>query len=142
MAGTVMRTRAWLVAVAALVVVPASPPAAGGGAGDPFTPPQRLRAAGPAAADEARLASEGTASHGLGGLRVGARPAALIDGAWIAQGARVRGASLVAVGLQEAHLRHPDGRVERLSLSPDVQRTTRPAARANSSVSAAPKGSP
>ena len=125
MAGTLIRP---CLASVALVCAFAPPPAIGAGAGDPFNPPPGLRttpgtaAAGVTDAETTSIGNQTALVLGLGGLRVGARPAAYIDGEWVGLGAHVRGAKLIAVHLQEAHLRHPDGRVERLSLAPDVQR--------------------
>lgn len=95
------------------------------GAGAPFTPPKaRQAAAAPAAgaaASGAALANDAEPVSGLNGLRNGARELALIDGAWVAPGATVRGARLVAVLPTAAQLRHPDGRLELVPLTPQVE---------------------
>ena len=83
-------------------------PAAAMGPDDPFTPPGRVRleAQGPALRLPAALT----------GVRLGRAPAALIDGEWVAPGARVRGAQLLRVQRTGAALRHTDGRIEWLAL--------------------------
>lgn len=86
-------------------------PAVALGPADPFTPPGR-----------GQLASQagGQAPVGaLAGVRLGTKPAALIDGEWIALGHSVRGARLAQVRAQAVTLQHVDGRLERLALFPD-----------------------
>jgi hypothetical protein len=64
----------------------------------------------------------------LGGLRLGAAPAALIDGQWVALGARSSsGARLQEIQPPYAVLRHPDGRSERLVLDSRQPGTPTPA---------------
>ena len=60
-------------------------------------------------------------AKGLAGVKLGAQPQALIDGQWWAQGALVRGARLVGVSASAVQLRHPDGKVEKLVLAPQVE---------------------
>lgn len=110
------------------------------GAAAPFAPPARIvvkpAALAPAAAavvaaavlPQAAAASEpeatpvaAVAGAGLNGIHLGTPLRALIDGEWVALGERVRGARLDAVRTAEVHLRHPDGRIERLPLTPQVQ---------------------
>lgn len=87
------------------------------GPADPFSPPRAARGAAAAAS----AAAGPTTAAVLTGVRTGARPAALIDGLWLPLGAQSGSARLVAVDADAAVLRHADGRVERLLLSPDVQ---------------------
>lgn len=99
------------------------------GAAAPFTPPRPAAAPSDTAADGAaapdRTASGAGASvlpaTGLAGIKLGAQPQALIDGQWWAQGALVRGARLVGVSASAVQLRHPDGKVEQLVLTPQVE---------------------
>ncbi|KNZ33510.1 MAG: hypothetical protein AD742_06375 [Methylibium sp. NZG] len=127
------------------------------GAAAPFTPPSRVAspeaasaqaAAGsaalppptptPTAADMARAAGADT---GLSGVHLGPQPRALIDGEWVALGDVVRGARLHSLRADHAQLRHPDGRLERLLLTPLVawQRQPAPNALPSASSSAAPR---
>ncbi len=85
----------------------------------PFTPPAPTQAA-----SEAAPALEQINSVGLTGIKLGRQPHALIDGSWVTQGAKVReDAVLIAIERYAVRLKHPDGKVERLSLSPDVEMT-------------------
>ena len=79
-------------------------------------PPQAVAASEPDATPVAAVAGSG-----LSGIHLGTPPRALIDGEWVALGERVRGARLHAVHAEEVRLRHPDGRIERLLLTPQVQ---------------------
>lgn len=99
------------------------------GAAAPFTPPRPTAAPNDTAAYSA-AAPERTASSagapvllatGLAGIKLGAPPQALIDGQWWAQGALVRGARLVDVSASAVQLRHPDGKLEQLVLTPQVE---------------------
>ena len=106
------------------------------GAGAPFLPPTaRAAAADPmptvAPGGSSGLASDTTSStanetaqsgsSGLKGIQIGARALALIDGQWVVPGATVRGARLLAVYATAAQLRHPDGRLELIALTPQVE---------------------
>lgn len=98
-------------------------PASALGAAAPFVPPG---ATASAAADGQVLSATGGASAAAGGMqlsgiRLGAQPQALLDGQWLAPGAMVRGARLVKVGADAVHLRTPDGRMQRLALTPQVE---------------------
>lgn len=76
---------------------------------DPFTPPSpALASAGVAAAP----------TSGLSGVRLGHRPAALIDGEWFSPGQTVRGARLTSVRPDGALLRFADGRTEHVAMFP------------------------
>jgi hypothetical protein len=78
------------------------------GPADPFTPP---------GAAVARKAEAGQAAAlRLAGIRLGRAPAALIDGQWVAVGAAVGSARLLAVQPLRAELRHADGRREWIEL--------------------------
>lgn len=79
------------------------------GPADPFTPP------GAAAARKAEAGGQAAAPR-LAGIRLGRAPAALIDGQWVAVGAAVGGARLLAVQPLRAELRHADGRREWIEL--------------------------
>ncbi|HEY6356200.1 MAG TPA: hypothetical protein VIY30_17080 [Burkholderiaceae bacterium] len=79
------------------------------GSDDPFTPPVRASAT----SESTGLPS---AAGGLSGVRIGTLPAALIDGTWIRPGQTVRGARLEDVRVDGASLRHPNGRLEHLTL--------------------------
>ncbi|RZI86795.1 MAG: hypothetical protein EOP38_00415 [Rubrivivax sp.] len=82
----------------------------------PFEPPA------PQAASDAAPAQGAVKASGLAGIKFGHQPQALIDGAWVARGATVRDDALVlSIERQAVQLKHADGRVERLVLSPDVQ---------------------
>ena len=64
---------------------------------------------------------------GLAGIKRGRSPGALIDGRWVAQGGMVRdGVVLGAIERQAVQLKHADGTVERLVLSPGVEMTRSP----------------
>jgi hypothetical protein len=78
------------------------------GPADPFTPP------GAAAARKAEAGQ--AAALRLAGIRLGRAPAALIDGQWVAVGAAVGSARLMAVQPLRAELRHADGRREWIEL--------------------------
>ncbi len=82
------------------------------GPAQPFAPPAKLSANDGAAA----LA---LATNGLTGLRLGSRPAALINGEWLHIGQTTRGAKLISITQQQAQLLHPDGRSETLLLAAD-----------------------
>jgi hypothetical protein len=86
---------------------------------DPFTPPGRSHAV---ASQDKTQATMGA----LAGVRLGTRPAALIDGEWIALGQSVHGARLVGVRMQDITLQHADGRIERLALFPDTKPAREP----------------
>ncbi len=107
---------------ARIVVKPAppapalAPAAAAAAAATAATLPQAAAASEPEATPVAAVAGSG-----LSGIHLGTPPRALIDGEWVALGERVRGARLDAVRAAEVHLRHPDGRIERLPLTPQVQ---------------------
>ncbi len=97
------------------------------GAAAPFTPPAALqaRAAAPGAAAvvapvPADAAASAAVAASLAGIKSGVAPQALIDGRWWSVGERVRGALLVAVSAQSVRLRHADGRIESLRLTPQV----------------------
>jgi hypothetical protein len=97
------------------------------GSAAPFLPPARAAAAD--AASEAAMPAEAGSSApaeappGLLGIRSGPRSAALIDGAWVDVGQQARGARLVSVTREGAHLTHPDGRREFLPLNPEARWT-------------------
>ncbi len=95
------------------------------GAAAPFKAPPSLNAAPPviAAPPEPTASEVDVLRTGLMGLRQGPHSAALIDGAWVDLGQTARGARLVAITRQGAHLTHPDGRREFLALNPDAQWT-------------------
>ena len=59
---------------------------------------------------------------------VNSTPAALIDGQWVAPGQSVGKVQLLAVMRDAVRVRHPDGRVDTLSLSAGI-RLQPPAAR-------------
>lgn len=84
-------------------------------------PAQASSASGPEATPVAAVAGSG-----LSGIQLGTPPRALIDGEWVALGERVRSARLDAVAAEEVRLRHPDGRIERLPLTPQVRMLLRP----------------
>lgn len=66
-------------------------------------------------------------SSGLTGIKRGRSPGALIDGRWVTQGGMVRdGMVLVAIERHAVQLKHADGTVERLVLSPGVEMTRSP----------------
>ena len=108
------------------------------GAAAPFTPPPRVAA--PTAAAASAPASAATldpttpalvnsavaTESGLSGMHLGSPPRALIDGEWVAVGDTVRGARLQALHADEAQLRHPDGRLERLRMAPLVELQVQP----------------
>jgi hypothetical protein len=102
--------------VAFLLLSAALHPALALGPADPFTPPGRNSHLVAAAA----LAKQPVEIGTLTGVRLGAKPAALIDGEWIALGHTVHGARLTGVRALDITLQHADGRVERLSLFPDT----------------------
>ena len=87
------------------------------GSAAPFTPP-RAAAASASAVNAVDDGVDVASANGLSGVRVGPRAAALIDGQWVAVGDTARGARLLSVQADAATLRHADGRVERLLLSP------------------------
>jgi len=100
------------------------------GAAAPFMPPARVSAIANANADasaaDPAASSPGSSNlaqpvAGLAGIKLGAQPQALIDGQWFARGASVRGARLVMVSAGAVQRRHPDGRIERLLLTPQVE---------------------
>lgn len=115
------------------------------GAGAPFAPPARVAvpvsAAMPAAAASAAMSAlpsvdgatsampalDSSADTGLRGLQLGAHPRALIDGQWVALGAEVRGARLSELRIDRVVLRHADGRLEQLLLSPQIEMLSRTA---------------
>ena len=122
--------RSWPALVAGLLLALLADRSAAIGPNDPFTPPSpTLQASDSAAADP-------VVATGLTGLRLGRLPAALIDGDWISPGQTVRGARLVAVGLDGALLRHADGRTEHITLFPV---SAAPAASASVSIRVAHK---
>ncbi len=117
------------------------------GAGAPFAPPARVASPAAVAAVVARSASasaptsetpadmtmpmaadlaRAAAGSGLNGIQLGAQPRALIDGEWVAPGEAVRGARLHSLRADEAQLRYPDGRLERLRLTPLVELQRQP----------------
>jgi hypothetical protein len=110
--------RAVITSSLALAMMAATPGAFALGSAAPFDPPA-------VAASGVDLPLMGSpSSKGLSGLRLGRLPQALIDGSWFAQGATVRDdAVLVAIERQAVQLRHADGTIERLELSPDVAMT-------------------
>ena len=119
------------------VALLAAPPAQAVGAAAPFTPPSRAAAlaAAPTSATESGNTVSATpllatpapeTGLGLTGIQLGAQPRALIDGEWVALGAAVRGARLHALRADEAQLRHSDGRMERLLLTPLVELHAQP----------------
>ena len=118
--------RAWPTLATGLLVALLASRAAALGPSDPFTPPSPGLQASDAATADLVVAT------GLTGLRLGRLPAALIDGDWISPGQAVRGARLIAVGLDGALLRHADGRTEHITLFPV---SAAPAASASASVS-------
>lgn len=82
----------------------------------PFTPPT----AALSGTSDTTLASP--VVQGLSGIKLGRRPQALIDGVWVALGATVRdGAVLTAIDRRSVQMRHADGTLEQLSLSPGVE---------------------
>lgn len=86
------------------------------GPGAPFTPP----AATVSDTTDSALASPIT--QGLTGIKLGRRSQALIDGVWVAQGATVRDdAVLTAISRRSVQLRHADGTLEQLQMSPGVE---------------------
>lgn len=95
----------------ALLTLAASNAAHALGPAQPFTPPAAVRG------DAADPALPPPATARLGGLRLGAAPAALIDGQWVGLGARIHGARLQHIEPPYAVLQHPDGRLERLALA-------------------------
>lgn len=107
-------------------------PAAAMGPADPFTPP------GPAAARKAEAGQ--AAAPRLAGIRLGRAPAALIDGQWVAVGAAVGNARLLAVQPLRAELRHADGRREWIELF--FLRDAAPAAAASAPASEPADGAP
>ncbi len=99
-------------------------PALGMGAGAPFVPPAiRVAAAQPPASAAPGAVAESAQDNlaGLNGIRAGTRAMALIDGQWVAPGATIRGARLISVFTSAAQLRHPDGRLELVALTPQVE---------------------
>lgn len=95
------------------------------GAAAPFSPPAPV-AAGAASAVPGGAAA--TAPSGLNGIRLGAQPQALIDGQWLATGALTHGARVATIGADAVQLRHPDGRLQRLPLIPQVELQRAPGA--------------
>jgi len=87
----------------------------------PFEPPRAASSAMQAAAAASAASGAEAAPSGLAGVRLGRKPGALIDDQWVEIGATVRGARLAAVRDGEAQLLHPDGQIERLRLTPDVE---------------------
>lgn len=112
-----MRRRHLFVCTAALFAGPAWPL----GAAAPFQPPAAVLPAAALPADAAGSAAAAAAPPGLTGIRLGAKPQALIDGRWLASGASVRGARLAVLDADTVQLRHGDGRIEKLSLTPQVE---------------------
>lgn len=107
-----------------LVCLGWSGPALALGPAAPFTPPAV------ALSDTSDTALASPVTQGLSGIKLGRRPQALIDGAWVAPGASVRdGAVLTAIDRRSVQLRHADGTLEELLLSPGVamNRSSRPA---------------
>ncbi|MDE2401081.1 MAG: hypothetical protein KGL90_05410 [Burkholderiales bacterium] len=97
----------------------AAPAALALGPSAPFVPPTPPTAS---ASDPALATVETPSSTGLAGLKLGRQPQALIDGLWVAQGATVRdGSVLTAIKRRAVQLRHPDGTIETLELSPGVE---------------------
>lgn len=93
--------------------------AAAGGAASGSTTTGTASEAGPATptTSTAPAASAPAATgEGIAGVRLGARPLALIDGQWWPLGGRPRGARLSAIDHHGAWLRHADGRQEYLAL--------------------------
>ncbi len=80
---------------------------------DPFAPPGAVRVVPPL---DVQASAQLAADKGLAGVRLGAQPAALIDGHWVRLGGNVRGARLAQLGPQDVVLQHPNGRRERLPL--------------------------
>lgn len=78
----------------------------------PFVPPGKEAAA----IAPSGLGADGGASSGLAGVRLGRHAGALIDGAWVPQGASVRKARLESVRRDRVVLRHADGSAETLNL--------------------------
>jgi hypothetical protein len=111
MARALVHASAWGLIAAALC---ATLPTLAMGPREPFTPPAVLAASAPAVAASAPVAAAG---FGLAGVRMGSRPAALIDGRWVPLGHSVRGARLAQLSPQAVVLQHPNGRRERLSMS-------------------------
>ena len=86
------------------------------GPGAPFTPPVVT------VADTTDPALASPITQGLSGIKLGRRPQALIDGVWVLQGDAVRdGAVLTAIGRRSVQLRHADGTLEQLQMSPGVE---------------------
>jgi hypothetical protein len=114
-----LKSTALLLAAMAAAALPRAALALGPAA--PFAPP-RVAAAPVAAASAASAASAAAdpsaAAGGLGGVHLGLRPTALIDGEWRQVGETVRGATVLAIDAQGARLAHADGRIEQLSLVP------------------------
>jgi hypothetical protein len=100
----------------ALVLLAMAPSAMAMGPSAPFVGPD-------ASTPDANDPSLGNpATKGLTGIKLGRKPHALIDGEWRSQGATVReDAVLVAIERQAVQLRHADGTIERLALSPGVE---------------------
>ena len=107
----------------------ASPLAQAMGSAAPFTPPKHTAAAASGVAESAPAVPDAS-SAGLAGVRLGKPSAALIDGQWVAPGATVRGAQLTQLNQAGATLRHSDGRLEFMPLTPGVQWVRRAAATA------------
>ena len=112
------------------------------GSAAPFTPPKHTAAAANGVAEGAPAAPD-AGSAGLAGVRLGKPSAALIDGQWVAPGATVRGAQLTQLSVAGATLRHSDGRLEFMPLTPGVQwvrraAATAPTANAANAATAAP----
>lgn len=90
----------------------------------PFLPPA-MAASGTGAPSVAEGVAFG--ASGLTGIKRGRSPSALIDGLWVTQGGMVRdGVVLLAIERHAVQLKHADGTVERLVLSPGVEMTRSP----------------
>jgi hypothetical protein len=94
-------------------------PALALGPADPFRPP------GPSLAVALQDKTQ-VANGALAGVRLGTKPAALVDGEWIALGQTVRGMRLLSVRMHDITLQHADGRIERLALFADTKPAREP----------------
>jgi len=73
-------------------------------------------------ADATDTALASPITQGLTGIKLGRRPQALIDGVWVARGATVRDdAVLSTIGRRSVQLRHADGTIESIQMSPGVE---------------------
>jgi len=119
---TLARTLA-LAVVAGLLL--ANLPAAALGPAHPFAPPLAASAAAATEAAASQPAAMLNSGDGLAGVRSGTVPMALIDGQWWPVGGQPRGARLLSINRAGATLRHPDGRVEQLTLLPAAEPTAK-----------------